>query len=265
MRRISTWKVVPGSLEYPLVIAHRGGAGLAPENTLTAFRNAIAVGADGVELDARLSRDGQVVVIHDRRLDRTTTGRGPVGTYTVKELKRLDAGSWFGLQFEREQVPTLEEVFEELPQQLLLYVDLKVRGHGAWPLAVKVAEIIRRHSRWESTMVASFNPLSTAILRGFEPRVFRGYTWSRKHPLPLRARWLGPLVTPHWFTPDRGTFTRESLVSFHDQGKPVLAWDLDAGTDMKKLKGMRLDAVVTDYPDVLIRQKFDEIALGHRR
>ena len=241
------------------MIAHRGGGGLAPENTLAAFRNAIEVGVDGVELDVRLTRDSQVVVIHDRRLDRTTTGTGPVGTYAVKELKRLDAGSWFDLKFKGEQVPTLEEVFDTLPDQFLVYVDLKVRGHGAWSLASKVAQTIRRHSRWETTMVSSFNPLSTGIVRRLEPRVLRGYTWSRKHPLPLRRRWFGPLVMAHWLTPDRDTFTREALKSFHRQGKPVLAWDLDAGTDMTQLKAMRLDAVVTDYPDVLIQQKVDKI------
>ena len=169
-------------------------------------------------------------------------------------MKRLDAGSWFGPQFKGERIPTLEEAFEALPKQLLVHVDLKARSPRGLRLAVKVAQIIRRHSRWESTLVGSFNPIATRALRSVAPRVLRGYTWSRKHPLPLRARWFSPLVRPDWLTPDRGTFTVEPLQSFHRQGKLVLAWDLDAGSEMEQLKEMRLDAVVTDRPDVLVRQ-----------
>ena len=77
MGPISSWRIAAGSLEYPLVIAHRGASGMAPENTLAAFHKALEVGADAIELDVRLSRDAQVVVIHDRWLDRTTTGTGP--------------------------------------------------------------------------------------------------------------------------------------------------------------------------------------------
>ena len=259
MQRIGSWKITPGSLEYPLVIAHRGGSGLAPENTLAAFHKALEVGADGVELDVRLTRDGQVVVIHDRRLDRTTTGKGPVETCTLGELKSLDAGCWFGPQFQGERVPTLEEVFGELPSDLPIYVEMKARGHGAWPLAIKVLDIIRSRDRLESTMVASFNPIAMAFVRGIEPRIIRGYIWSSHHPLPLRARWLSPLVNPHWLAPDRRTLTPEMLGMFHAQRKAVAAWDLDVGTDMKHLKEMRLDAAVTDHPDVLVRQKYDMI------
>ena len=241
------------------MIAHRGGGGIAPENTLAAFRKALEMGVDAIELDVRLTRDGYVVVIHDRRVDRTTTGKGSVGTYTLGELKSLDAGSWFGPQFRGEQVPTLGEVFEALPVDLPIYVELKARGHRAWHLVVRIVDIIRRYGRWESTLVASFNPIAMAFLQAIEPRIIRGYIWSSQHPLPMRARWLGPLVKPHWFAPDRRTFTPKMLAWFHARGKAVAAWDLDTGTDMKRLKEMRLDAVVTDHPEVLVRQKYGTI------
>lgn len=226
---------------------------MAPENTMAAFRQAVALGADGIELDARLTKDGRVVVFHDRRVDRTTTGKGPVGTYTLEELNGLDCGAWFAPEFTGERVPTVEEVFEELPRDLLVYVELKARGHGAWPLAVKVAEIVLRYKRLETTLVGSFNPFALTILRGTEPRIIRGYIWSRRHPLPLRARWLSPLAQPHWFAPDRGTFTPRMLARLHSRGKPVVAWDLDTGYDLKMLAEMRLDAVVTDHPEKLVQ------------
>ena len=255
MARNRSWRFAPGSLDYPLVVAHRGGAGLAPENTLAAFRMALEVGADAIELDVRLTRDGRVAVIHDRTVDRTTGGRGPVGSYTLAELKALDAGSWFGPQYLGERVPTLEEVFDAVPGDFPVYVEMKARGPGAWPLVKSVAGIIRGRGRWDGTMVASFNPVPMALLRAMEPRIVRGYIWSSHHPLPLRARWMCPLVNPHWFAPDRGSLDTGWLARFHAQGKRVAAWDLDVGADMRELREMGLDAAVTDRPDILARQK----------
>ena len=254
MRPINSWRITPGSLDYPLVIAHRGGGSLAPENTLAAFRRARDLGADAVELDVRLSRDGWVVVMHDRRLDRTTTGTGPVGSRTLEELKGLGAGSWFGPQYRGERVLTLYEVFEALPREYPIYVEMKARGPGAWPLLMKVVDIIRAFGRWETTLVGSFNPIAMVLLRVIEPRVIRGYIWSRRHPIPLRWRWLTRLVKADWYAPDRGTFTSEVLERSHSQGRPVAAWDLDSGSDMGQLGKMGLDAIVTDNPEKLVGQ-----------
>ncbi len=242
-------------MEYPLVIAHRGASGLAPENTMAAFQKAVEGGADAVELDVRLTKDCQVVVIHDRRLERTTAGTGNVGSCTLGVLKSLEAGSWFDPVFRGEKIPTLEEVFDALPDDFLLYVEIKARGHGAWALASKVVELVRRYGRWESTMVASFNPMAMAFIRMVEPRIIRGYIWSSRHPLPLRARWLSPLVNPHWLAPDRQTLTEVDLARAHAAGRLVAAWDIDASAYMGRLNEMGLDAAVTDHPEELVRQR----------
>ena len=105
--------------------------------------------------------------MHDRSLDRTTTGSGIVGTHTLKHLKSLDAGSWFGSHFEGERIPALDEVFEELPADFPIYVEIKARGPGAWPLTRRVVDIIRSYERFESTMVASFNSAAVGIVAGF--------------------------------------------------------------------------------------------------
>ena len=246
-------------MSYPLVLAHRGANNLAPENTLSAFSKALEVGADGLEMDVRLTKDGEVAVIHDRLVDRTTTGRGPVGTYTLKELKSLDAGSWYGSQFSRKQVPTLDEVFQAFPNDTLVYVEMKVRGHGAWALVSRVIDVIRRHQRWESTMVASFNPIALIMLRLAEPRIIRGYIWSANHPLPMRARWLSPLARPRWYAPDRSSFTPKLLAKLHSRGNLVAAWDIDASGHTNGLMKLGLDAVVTDQADILARQKLELI------
>ncbi len=250
-----SWRIAPGSLESPLIIAHRGDSSTFPENTIESFRRAVDIGADGIELDVRLTRDGQVAVFHDRRVDRTTTGTGVVGSFTMSELKTLDAGSWFGPEFEAIRVPTLDEVFDELPPSFLINVEMKVRGLGFRPLASRVVAAIRRHDRFESTLVASFHPLALWVARVMEPRIARGFIWADHHPLPLRARWFSFLADAHWVDPDKSTFSPELLERYHRRGKPVLAWDLDVGTDLERLAKMGLDAVVTDYPAVFTRQK----------
>jgi len=122
----TTWDIDAGSLPLPLVIAHRGDVTTAPENTLPAFENALTAGADGVELDVRLTQDRQLVVFHDRRLDRTSNGTGRVDGATFSKVRSLDVGSWFGPAFTGERAPTLDEVFESLPRDFLINVEMKV-------------------------------------------------------------------------------------------------------------------------------------------
>ena len=253
--RVTNWIIPAGSQRCPLIIAHRGDPSGAPENTLAAFRRALAIGADGIELDVRLTRDGQLVVFHDRRLNRTSNGHGPVDHYPLAELRSLDVGSWFSPAFKGESPPTLDEVFEALPRDYLINVEMKVIIKGIKLIAQRVAETIRRHQRRESTLVASFNPIALYYLRQIEPRIARGYIWSKYHPYPIRARWFSPLVRPHWFDPANDSYKPKLHHRFHQQGKRVLAWDVDFGGDLNQMAALRLDAVVTDDPSALIRRK----------
>ncbi len=97
--RVITWDIDAGSLPLPMVIAHRGDISTAPENTLSAFQNALVAGADGIELDVRLTRDGQLIVFHDRRLERTSDGHGLVSRKSFAEVRSLDVGCWFEQRF----------------------------------------------------------------------------------------------------------------------------------------------------------------------
>ena len=250
-----SWHAPPGSRNTPLVIGHRGFSSAAPENTLESFGRAQDIGCDGVELDVRLSKDGAVMVHHDRMLDRTTTGSGPIGASTLRELKALDAGRWCGEGFAGARIPTLDEVFEALHPPILMNVELKVRGFGVWALVKRAVDVIRRHRRQEHTVVASFNPLALFAARLLEPGLLRAFIWSDRHPLPLRRRWLSFLAHPQWMDPDSSSFSPEMLRRMHGKGKRVLAWDIDAGADMEGLGSLALDGVVTDYPDALLRQR----------
>ncbi len=108
-----------------LIIGHRGASGYEPENTLAAFKKAMNMGCHGIELDVQMTKDGELVVIHDHTLDRTTTGTGYVAERELKELQLLDAGSWYGSQFEGNRIPTLDATFEIIPKGTLVNVEIK--------------------------------------------------------------------------------------------------------------------------------------------
>ena len=146
----SWWK------DRPLILGHRGASHDAPQNTLAAFRKAVEVGADGVELDVHLSRDGVPVVIHDAKVDATTDGTGYVSAKSLEELKALDAGLSFDPQFSGERIPTLEEVLLEVGEALLVNIELKVgRIDG---LAAAVVDVVKRLGMQPRVWFSSFRP-----------------------------------------------------------------------------------------------------------
>ena len=253
--RVTHWDFPPGSQPFPLIIAHRGDVASAPENTIPAFRKALDLGADGIELDVRLTKDEKLVVFHDRRLERTSTGHGPVNHSTQDQVRELDAGSWYSPVFKDERPPTLDEVFESLPADFLINVEMKVIMKGMRLIAHRVAETLRRHGRWDSTLVASFNPISLWELRKIEPRITRGYIWSCRHPFPIRSRIFSPFVQADWYDPANDSYNPRLHRRFHSGGARVLAWDLDFNRDMALMVSAKLDAIVTDSLETMLERK----------
>jgi glycerophosphoryl diester phosphodiesterase len=253
--RVTRWDFPPGSLPLPLIIAHRGDVTNAPENTIPVFRKALELGADGIELDVRLTKDEKLVVFHDRRLERTSNDNGPVNHHPQDEVCELDAGSWFSPDFKDERPPTLDEVFESLPADFLINVEMKVIMKGMKLIAHKVAETLRRHARWDSTLVASFNPISLWELRKVEPKITRGYNWSRRHPFPIRSRVFSPLVQADWYDPANHSYNPKLHRRFHSGGARVLAWDLDFDRDIARMAATKLDAIVTDSLVEMLERK----------
>ena len=251
----ASWHFPAGGRPSPLIIAHRGDLTNAPENTLPAFRSALTNGADGVELDVRLTLDSQLIVFHDRKLDRTSNGQGMVNHCTLAELQSLDVGSWFGMDFAGEAPPTLDQVFECLPQDYLIDVEMKVILRDMKLIAHRVAETIRRHQRWDATLVASFNPVALFHHRQMESRVARRYIWSKRHPFPIRNRFLSSLVQPQWYNPAHDSYSGRLLSRFRRRGQRMLAWDSDFGGDLMRMAKAGLDAVVTDNLAALVRQR----------
>lgn len=255
--RVNSWHFTAGSLRWPLIIAHRGDASSAPENTIPAFQNALAGGADGIELDVRLTRDGKLVVFHDRKLGRTCDGDGLVNHCDLAELRSKDAGSWFSPEFRAELTPTLDEVFEAMPRDFLINVEMKVVLKDMKPIAHRVAETIQRHQRWDATLVASFNAVCLYYLRKLDPRITRGYIWPKRHPFPTMFRVLNPLAQAQWYDPAQGSYSTKLHRELYQQGSRMLAWDVDFGRDLVRMAGAHLDAVVTDNLADLVQQKRD--------
>jgi glycerophosphoryl diester phosphodiesterase len=226
-------------------IAHRGASGTFPENTLSAFRAAADAGAAMCELDVQLTCDGQVVAIHDEKVDRTTDGAGEVAAMTLAELKRLDAGAKFkgGGARHRESIPTLDEVFDAVAGRCALNIELKAAGVEA-----KVAAIMRAHGAVESSMVSSFDWDSIAAINRIDPEIRFGLL-AEKKPDEMLARAIE--MRAYAINPRFDMVTAELCAAAHRANLKVLTWTVDVPQLMEFLLEARVDGIMTNYPERL--------------
>ena len=224
----------------PLVFAHRGGSKLAPENTMVAFDAGLAAGADGLELDVRLSRDGKAVVVHDRLLDRTTRATGPVGDRTAAELATFD-------------VPSLRDVLARYSRTRII-IELKEQGAA---LARTVIEEVRRAQAVERVCLGSFSAGALRAARAIDPQV--ATSGGRMDVrLALYRSWinLGPGRVPYqaFQVPEISGNTRVVSPRFvklaHRAGLVVQVWTVDEPDDIRRLLEWGVDGIISDRPDV---------------
>lgn len=231
------------------IFAHRGFSSQYPENTMTAFRKALEVGADGIELDARLTADGQIVIMHDPTVDRTTNGKGKVRNLTLAEIRGLDAGIKKGMVFENERVPLLEEVFAELGGKLLLNVELCNYDEGDERfLSNQVVDLVEKYRLTESVILSSFRFNNLVYVKDKNPSISCGLIakqgllgcWARGvlvHSVSVDA--LHPYYTD--VTP--------TLIRREQQcGRKVRAWTVNAPNLIRQVYDMGVDAIFTDNP-----------------
>jgi glycerophosphoryl diester phosphodiesterase len=252
-----------GGRALPLVIAHRGASGVAPENTLPSFQAAIDQGADGIELDGQLTADGEVVVHHDFVLGRTANGQGAIRKHTLAELKQLDAGAWFSrgkdgpARFTGTQIPTLAEVLELVRGKMaVVNIEIKTDDRLGDPALVSGAvDVIARSGMRRKVLVSSFNPLALWHLRRLDSRVRVGLLYSDDQPLYKRARWFEPLVRPNALHPVHRLATPDQVALAHARGMRVNVWTLNEEAELQRYAAAGVDAVITDYPDRAIRAR----------
>ena len=248
----------------PRVIAHRGGRGLWPENTLYAFRNAHARGVDVLEMDLRATADGEIVVLHDATVDRTTEATGAVAALTVSELQRLDAGyRWtadqgksFPFRGRGIVVPTLRQVFDALPRARM---NLEIKGTGT-ALAGELCKLIRTHAMTERVVVAAFAQEPMDAFREACPDVATAATRDEAvRFVRLSLFYLSALAAPRAQAlqiPDRlgprEVLTPSLVRDARRLGLKLEVWTVNEPQDMRRLLAVPVDGIITDYPDRLL-------------
>ncbi len=236
------------SFERPVIFAHRGASARAPENTLSAFNLAVEERADAVELDAKLTLDGHVVVIHDQTTERTTGVKGTVNQMLLKDLKNLDAGSFFDSRFLGEQIPTLDEVFEAVGSKLLINVELTNYQSPRDGLIDQVAEIVRRHQMQERVLFSSFfaSNLRKAALQ--IPEVSRALLCFKGFLGALGRSSYGRRVSPENIHPYFTDVDAKYVAMEHATGRRVHAWTVLGEDDMRRLYAAGVDGIIVNDP-----------------
>ena len=233
----------------PLVIAHRGASVYAPENTIAAFRQAAEFGADAVELDAKLTSDGQVVVHHDRTLDRTTTGTGPLKARTLEELQHLDAGSHFSLSYAGERIPTLTEVFRAVADRLLINIELSNYASPFDLLPEIVVKLVQGFGLEKRVLLSSFNPIGLMKARKLAPEIPLGLLVAATEPRWQRA--FFNLITPREaIHPSMALVSEGMIEGQHRKGCWVNVWTVNELEDIQRLVHLGVEGVITDVPDL---------------
>jgi len=235
-------------LKRPTIFAHRGSSAYAPENTMTAFQLAIDHHADGIELDAKLSADGQVVVIHDDTVDRTTNGTGRVNLLTMAELQRLDAGSKFQPKFRTEKIPSLEDVFETFGQKIFINIELKNYSSPTDELPDKVAALVKKYKLEESVLLSSFNLIALIRARKSLSKIPLGFiTILGLADITMRTRLMrfGPLLALH---PKYEDVSPYLIKTAHQAKCRIHPYTVNQPEMIQKLINANVDGFFTDDP-----------------
>jgi glycerophosphoryl diester phosphodiesterase len=250
----------------PLVLAHRGASMFAPENTLAAFTLAADQGADGIELDAKLTRDGAIVVMHDPTVDRTTDGHGRVSNLTLSQIKslkikRLEAERQLrastakvdALKGAEETVPLLSEVLDAVASRLIINIELTNYTSKRDGLEAKVIDLIQQRDLIDRVMVSSFNPFSLRHVKSIEPRIVCGLLYSPDMPIYLRCAWLAPII-PHLEAhhPHYKQVDSKYVARLHARSQKVNVWTANDIEAIRAAIEFGVDGIMGDDP-VLIR------------
>jgi len=238
-----------------LRIAHRGAAGTRPELTRAAFERALEIGVDMIELDVQLTRDRQLVVLHDLELGRTLQGEGAVREHNFDELRALDAGAWFALEYAGARVPSLAEVLDLTDGKAALNVEVKSPAPDWQPTASAVVDLLTARERLDSTIISSFETGALRAVRERSPDARIGVLW---HTADLDAMWLlaealdARSVHPHWSLIDAALIEQA-----HARGLEVITWTVNEAEVIALLVGLGVDGIISDFPE-----RLHEIAQG---
>lgn len=252
----------------PLIIAHRGASALAPENTLAAFRKAVTDGADGIEFDVRLSRDGDAVVFHDADLKRIAGRDEKIIDLSFEELQKVDAGSWFNRvsprlaneQFLNETIPTLRDVLTLLKDfRGLIYIELKCKEREVEPLVKAVCREIGASHLLPQIIVKSFRLQVTPEIRRLCPNVTTAALFApkimtmlrkEKHLLKIAQEFRADQISLHYTL-----ISRKFMEKAAKRELPVTVWTVNNPRFIKRAIDLGVKAIITDNPANLLEKK----------
>lgn len=230
-----------------VVVGHRGAAGHAPENTVLSFEKAAALGAHAFECDLRLTADGEVVVMHDAIVDRVTNGSGLVSRYSLVDLRRLDAGGWFGEQYAGQPVPTLDEVLAT-SQATGMDVVLEIKGEPepARSLVERTVRAVLDFGWADRTAIISFHHPCLGWVREITDAIATGILFGHGTPEPVAEakRFGANSIRPH-----HARVTQHLAEQVHAAGLCLHTWTVNDGGQAVELARMGVDSIGTDYPD----------------
>ena len=252
------------NLNYPLVIAHQGGDGLWPGDTMFAFQNAADLGVDVLEMDVHITKDSVLVLMHDETVDRTTNGTGEIESMTLAEIKQLDAGyGWtsdegntYPFRGQGVTVPTMEEVFQAFPDKLMTIEIKKTNTSMTKPFC----ELIRRYDMQDKVLVASFHDDKLKEFRTECPEVSTSSAKNETTVFVLSSKaFLAGFYSPKFISlqvPEESggiTVMTESFVkASHSRGLAVEVWTINDADTMRKLINWGVDGIITDRPDIMM-------------
>jgi glycerophosphoryl diester phosphodiesterase len=220
---------------------------------MIAFKKGMEAGSDMIELDIRFSKEGEVVVIHDETLERTTTGKGKVIEKTINELKKLDAGTKFHSSFSGEKIPTLREVLQLAYGQIRVNIELKKGDYGRWTifdLADRALREVEKAGMVDRVLFSSFDPYVLERLVKVNARIPVAYLYNRPWNFPREVTEGKPFST---LTCRKSVLTAENISRAHQEEIRVGVYTLNTEEEMEKFIDLKVDAIITDYPDRLIK------------
>lgn len=248
-----------------IIIAHRGASAYSPEHTIDSYQLALELGADYIEIDLQMTKDGELVALHDHTVDRTTNGVGHIRSYTLKELKNLDAGSWFNEEFpsyadssfESLKIPTLEEIFQYFGDDVLYYIETK--KPSIYPdMEEKLIELLRKYNligdqvQDSKVILQSFSPDSLNHIHKMEPNIPLIQLISYKQPAKLTKNELSKLKEyAVGVGPNFNMISEEYIKTARAAGLLVHPYTVNQTNDMEKLIDWGATGAFTNYSDTL--------------
>ncbi|MBP2241223.1 glycerophosphoryl diester phosphodiesterase [Cytobacillus eiseniae] len=227
-------------------IAHRGASYYAPENTFAAFQKAVELGFDYIELDVRVTKDEQLVVIHDADVERTTTGKGYIGDLTIRELKELDAGSWFSPEFHEERIPLLEDILIQFGHQIGILIEMKAPEDQPEMIEL-LANALQFHTtnglNAHSIKVQSFNSQAVKLFHSLVPTISTGILLNT----PLDLLQLSSYQSFASFLSIHHQLLSKSVIGYAQKyGFEIFTWTIKKPKEYHAIKRLGVQGIITD-------------------